>query len=134
MLALVFVGTSCKKDEEKTSKDYLAAHDWKLTSVKLGNDEILELCDQDNVINFHKDGEYHEDAGAQKCNPTDSQEIMGTWSISSTTTPETLTVNYTDQTVEYKYEYRLVSIDDEKAELSITIPGFGTIVSILEKK
>jgi len=134
LFALVFVGTSCKKDDEKTTEDYLAAHDWKWTSIKLNESETLDPCQFDDILTFHKDGTYHEDAGAEKCNVADSQEISGTWSVSTTTTPETLTVGYTDQSIEYKFEYKVTSINDDKAELTITVQGFGTFNTILEKK
>jgi|GEM_PF-2689886 len=134
MFAVVFVGTSCKKDDEKTTEDYLVAHNWKWTSIKLGTTETIEICDQDDVITFHKNKEFHRDAGAQKCEPTESQEVTGTWSVSTATTPETLTINYTENTVTYKFEYKLVSVTKDKIEMSIDVPGFGTLNAILEKK
>ena len=135
LLALVFIGTSCKKDDEKTSKDYLTAHDWKLTSVKIGGiASTLDDCDKDDSVTFHDDGEYHSDEGATKCEPTDPQETTGTWSISSSTTPETLTIKYDDGGTQVTEEYDITELTDSRMVLSIEVPLFGTIVNTFEKK
>ena len=135
LLALVFVGTSCKKDDEKTSKDYLTAHDWKLVSIKIGGiASTLDDCDKDDFATFHKDGEYHLDEGATKCDPSDPQETTGTWSISSSTTPETLTLSYNDAGTQVTEEYDLTEISDSKMVLTIDVPFFGIVVQTFEKK
>lgn len=132
LLALVFVGTSCKKDEEKTSKDYLVAHSWKLISVKIsGVSTTLDECDKDDIATFHKDKTLHFDEGATKCDPTDPQETTGKWSISASTTPETLTLTYDDGS--QKEEYKITEIGDLKMVLTIDASGFGTIQSTFEK-
>lgn len=133
LLALVFVGTSCKKDEEKTTKDYLVAHSWKLISVKVGGiSTTLDECDKDDIATFHKDKTLHFDEGPTKCDPTDPQETTGKWSISASTTPETLTLTYDDGSP--KEEYKITEIGDLKMVLTIDVPGFGTIQSTFEKK
>ena len=134
MLALVFVGTSCKKDDEKTSKDFLTAHDWKLVSVKIGGiASTLDPCDQDDFATFHDDGEYHLDEGATKCDPTDPQETTGTWSISDKTTPETLTIKYDDNGTQVTEEYDITELTDASMVLTIEVPLFGTIENTFEK-
>jgi hypothetical protein len=117
MLALVFVGTSCKKDEEKTSKDYITAHEWKLTGKTYNNVSVLLECEKDDIITYHKDGEYHEDAGATKCDATGLQQLTGNWSISASTTPETLTITFDDATLP-PYEAKITQLDDDKLVLT----------------
>lgn len=134
MLALVFVGTSCKKDDDKTSKDFLTAHDWKIVSSTLGGAPIvIEACDLDDVITFHEDGELHFDEGATKCEETDPQETMGTWSVSDKTDPETLTLTYEENGVPAVEEYDITELTDNKMVLTIEVPFFGTIVNTFEE-
>ena len=118
VLALVFVGTSCKKDDDKTSKDFLTDHEWKLTGYTIAGISGLEECDKDNIYNFHEDGDYHQDAGATKCEDTELQEITGNWSISSSTTPETITITY-DSNALPTYEAKITDLDEDKMILTV---------------
>lgn len=131
MLVFVFVGTSCKKDDDKTTEDYLTAHDWKLVSLTYGGTpEELTACDLDDITTFHEDGELHIDEGATKCDEADPQETTGTWSISSSTNPETLTVSMDGDVIEYD----ITEISDSRMVLTIeNVPLFGTIVTTFEK-
>lgn len=119
MLALVFVGTSCKDDDEvKTSKDYLTAHDWKLTDYTIAGSSLIEACDKDDIFTFHEDGEFHYDAGGNKCDESDLQQETGNWSISSSTTPETLTITYDGGTSPI-YEAKITDLDSDKMVLTV---------------
>lgn len=92
LLAVVFLGTSCKKDDEKTSEDLIAAHSWKMTGYTIANISDLDDCSKDDIYTFDKDGTYKFDEGATKCDDGDPQQYTGTWAISTSTTPETLTI------------------------------------------
>ncbi len=94
MLALVFVGTSCKKDEVKTSQDLIAAHSWKMTGYTIAGISDLDDCEKDDIYTFDKDGEFQFDEGATKCFESDFQQLTGNWAISTSTSPETLTITY----------------------------------------
>lgn len=133
MLALVLVGTSCKKDED-SSKDLLTAHSWKIVSSTANGTPLdLDECDLDDFVTFHDDGELHFDEGATKCDETDPQETMGTWSISDKTDPETLTLNYEDDGTPVVEEYDITELTNDKMVLTIEVPFFGTIVNTFEK-
>lgn len=134
MLALVFVGTSCKKDEEKTTKDLLTAHEWKLvSSVVSGSPVTIEPCEADDFADFHDDGTLHFDEGATKCDESDPQETSGTWSISDKTDPETLTLKFEENGTETVQEFDITEITSSKMVLTIEIPFLGTYVNTYEK-
>jgi hypothetical protein len=135
LLIVVFIGTSCKKnDDKKTTADYLSAHDWKLTSTTLAGAELpIDACSEDDVVTFHEDGELHFDEGATKCDEADPQETTGEWSVSDKTDPETLTFTYTEDGVEVVEEFDITEVSDNKLVLTIEVPFFGTIVNTYEK-
>lgn len=117
LLAVAFVGTSCKKDDEKTTKDYLVAHDWKVTLHEQANVSVLEDCDKNDIYTFEKSGDFLFDQGATKCFEADLQQIPGTWSISTSTTPETLTITFANG-VEGAIEGKVTELTDKRFVLT----------------
>ena len=93
-MTVALLGTSCKKDDEKTTKDYLIAHDWKVTEHEQANVSVIADCEKDDIYTFSKDGSHAFDQGNTKCFQTDLQQLPGTWALSSSTDPETLTITY----------------------------------------
>lgn len=136
MLALVFVGTSCKKDDEKTLKDLLTAHAWKQTGEKLGGtSQPIDACTADDIVEFSDDNKYHFDEGATKCDESDPQETYGTWSISESTTPATLTITYTEDGSTETLEWKLTELTSSKLVMtSEEFPIIGAYELIFEKK
>ncbi len=112
-IGVAILGTSCKKDDEKTTKDYLAAHDWKVTEREQANVSIIQDCEKDDIYTFHKDGEFHFDQGATKCFETDLQQLPGTWSLSTSTTPETLTITF-DSGLRTAIEGKISELSDDR--------------------
>ncbi len=136
LLAVVFLGTSCKKDDEKTLDELISAHDWKVTGQKTGGTaEAVEPCTLDDIITFHEDGEYHFDEGASKCNESDLQETMGTWSISESTDPATLSINYVEAGSTITLEWDILELSDKKLVVFVdNIPILGSLEVTYEKK
>ena len=118
MLALVFVGTSCKKDDEKTSKDFLTANSWKMTGYTIAGISDLDDCDKDDIYTFDKDGKFHFDEGATKCFEAGFQQLTGNWAISTSTSPETLTITY-DASAKPIDEAKITELTESKMVLTV---------------
>ena len=88
--------TACKKD--KTAKEKITAHTWRITSQKVDGVETQEGCDLDDKITFTDNGSVSVDAGSIKCDPTDPQITTGTYTISESSLvlidPAGLTISY----------------------------------------
>jgi len=96
-LSIIILISSCKKDAEKTPRDFLTEGQWRITDVEL--DPGIELvpgfpikdvydlfytqdCMKDDLIIFNADGTITEDEGATKCDPDDPQSVTeNTWSM-----------------------------------------------------
>lgn len=129
-VAIVLVGTSCKKDDEKTSKDLIVAHDWKLTAVKIeGIGFPLEDCDLDDIYTFNENGEYVEDEGDTKCFDDDPQSTTGSWSINESADPETITITIDGDAV----VATIVEVSSSKFVVSSEDDFFGTTEITYEK-
>jgi hypothetical protein len=116
LFALAIVGTSCK-DDEKTTKDYLVAHDWKVTSHEQANISVLNDCEKDDIYILEKDNSLLFDQGATKCFETDLQQLPGTWSLSASTTPETLTITF-EASLRDPIEGKITELADDRFVLT----------------
>lgn len=93
--ALIMIGSCKKEDDAQTPKDFLTAKEcWKLTKFELKdgagnyNDVSTEFigtypCVIDNCYKFSVDGNFEQNEGATKCDPSDEQVFKnGTWKLS----------------------------------------------------
>lgn len=132
-LALVFVGSSCKKDEDKTYKDLLTAHDWQVSSLVVsGFGDVAEDCDRDDVASFHDDGEYHL-AENVRCEETDPESYTGAWAINESASPQTLTLTYEVDSSNVTEVYDITELTDKTMVLT-TETVLGTVTSTFIKK
>lgn len=100
LLSLIFLSTSCKKDEDKnpTKKDLLTAHDWKRTAMIInGNYIASQDCELDDIVSFWSTGEYRYKVAGVLCFPTQTGQ-NATWSLSAD--ESTLTLNSAQYTLE----------------------------------
>ena len=110
-LMMLLVMASCKKDDPapvKTTKDYLTAHNWKMTAqvidpgVNINGTIITDIfvfvpdCTKDDLTKFESNGSITDDEGATKCDPTDPQTTTdGKWVLSSD--KKTMTITYPNE-------------------------------------
>lgn len=90
--------SACRKDDEKTTKDFLTDGQWKVTDIELnpGIETVpglppikdvydfvfTEDCNKDDLIIFNDDGTITEDEGLTKCDPNDPQSVTeNTWTM-----------------------------------------------------
>lgn len=96
-LALLCTLVACKKDDTKTvSRTSLVVGDWKINSMTLNVPLLAQLglspqidlldtvatCSRDDIMKFNADFSLYQNAGAVKCDSTDSTEAYGgTWAL-----------------------------------------------------
>lgn len=111
-LLMLLAVASCKKEDpvpEKTTKDHITAHNWKLTAqvmdpgINFNGTIITDVfvlasdCTKDDLTKFESNGSITDDEGATKCNATDPQTTTdGKWVLSSDN--KTITISYPGET------------------------------------
>ena len=84
---------ACKKDSENTPSktDLLTAKAWKVTSMtkvatvdgQKYTETSIDPCEADDSFQFKADKSIVFDQGATKCDPTNPQQVTGTWAFSN---------------------------------------------------
>lgn len=94
-LFLMIFLASCSKDDPKTALDFLTEKDcWKISKFEIqdletgvyidATNEFLEPCTLDDCLSFNKNNNVLTiDEGATKCDPSDDQTYVGTWTLSN---------------------------------------------------
>lgn len=136
-LMMLLALASCKKEDpviEKTTKEYLTAHNWKMTAqvidpgINLGGTTITDMfvylpdCTKDDVTKFESNGSITDDEGATKCDPTDPQTTTdGNWVLSSDN--KTVTISYPN---EDPTSIEIITINDNTLKGKFTtVDDFG---------
>lgn len=99
ILSVVIFTASCQKepiylDAGGDISISLEGTKWKVTSAIVGEEvdgqkseedilAIAEPCSKDNIILFNKGGVFIMDEGPTKCEPTDPQQEIGQWALST---------------------------------------------------
>lgn len=99
---MIVTFSSCRKEDEKTPRDFLTDGQWKITDMEL--DPGIELvpgfpikdvydlvytedCQKDDLIIFNDDGTITEDEGPVKCDPNAPQSVTeSTWAMNDEAT------------------------------------------------
>lgn len=135
LVAMAFVFTSCKKDDDddpstnsKTNEEYLTSGYWKITAmtidpgVSIGGTTITDIfsqfppCAKDDLIKFNSNGTITDDEGATKCDINDPQTTNdGTWVLSQD--KKSVTVDYPDEDA---FTMTFIEISDTKMKGSYT--------------
>ena len=134
MIILGSAFISCKKDEEKTAKDFLVDNScWNLVKLEQKQDNgtwndlsglvLGEACSADDCYKFSSDNKYEINEGASKCDPDDDQVYeTGTWSLSADN--KTLTMTTSDGDTQGG---EVEELTEGTLKLLSTDPTFGTI-------